>query len=165
MSKKASQKCENCTLLFHGGVRCTDSKEDTQTACERFGAGRPLRPYYKGRPITEVAFEPEESAAWSFWSSDQQILILFWEVSDHEYGYGRWRLQVVGLDHDGIVTQKLRADEAAQPAFYGEIMVKGSGDSDLWSSAGYEDRDQTDFDGNVTNKPREIVIAPTRKDG
>lgn len=157
------QTCKECGLRFHGGLRCGDSKRDAQRACARFVEGRPLRPYHNGRPIKEVEFDPEESDAWIFWTGDNQAMLLFWEVDEN--GYGVFKLKQIGLDHNGIITKQFRGDEERQPAFYGEVIVHGAGANSLYSSAGYEDEDQLDFEGNVSNKPGSVQIRPTRREG
>ena len=157
------QTCRECGLLFHGGIRCIESKRDDQKECNRFAAGRPLRPYSRGRPIQEIEFDPEEPHAWMFWTGDDRVLLMFWEVDDNRYG--AFKLQQIGLDHNGVVTKQFRNDGAPQPAFYGEVIVHGSGANSLYSSAGFEDEDQRDFEGTVLNKPGSVQIRPTRKDG
>lgn len=130
-------------------------------ACKNFKPGRPFQPKFHGQRVQEIEFDPEVPQAFSLWHSDNQCLMLAWEL-DHN-GYGHWRVFLLGFDKNGIVKKRYTSSRAL-PAFYGEVQVKGPGRNDLWASAGYEDPDATDSEGSVYNKPREVKLLPTRHD-
>jgi len=103
----------------------------------------------------------EKPSAWAFFTSDDQFLILSWEV-DHN-GYGHWRLQL-GATEDGEVVTKKFSPDVELPAFHGEVKVNGVGANELWASYGAEDPDTLDAEGNVVNKPRDVRLYPKRED-
>ncbi len=160
--KSKIKRCRDCRLLFFGGTRCDDARTDGKKACERFKKGHPFRPKYKGRLVKEIDFDPDESQGWAFWTAPRVMLLLLWEVDTDDRGC--WKLLQLAFNDAGLVTKVLRADEPPTPAFFGEVLVKGSGGNDLWASTGWEDSDAADYEGNVTNKPREVHILPARSE-
>lgn len=161
MARKPKRTCQQCRDLFADGTRCPNSKGPTAAACKKFRPGRPYRPKFHGQRVQDVEFDPDVPQAFSFWHSDDQCLMLAWEV-DHN-GYGYYRLFLLGFDSDGVVTKKF-TKRKKMPAFYGEVRVKGPGQNDLWASSGFEDPDATDLEGNTYNKPREVELLPKRND-
>jgi len=129
-------------------------------ACNGFKAGYPFQPKYRGKSVVPIEFDPNESCGWAFWTSPRRMLLLLWEVD--EDGHGCWKLLQLAFNKKGLVTKVMRDGEAPSPAFVGEVIVKGSGENDLWASAGFEDADELDYEQNVTNKPREVLIVPAR---
>ena len=112
-----------------------------------------------GKEATVV--EVDEPIAWVFFTSEDQFLILSWEVDHNEYGH--WRFQLGALK-DGKPVMKEFSPGVSLPAFYGEVKINGVGTNELWSSYGVEDPDVKDAEGNVINKPRDVRLYPKRDD-
>lgn len=158
---KITSTCRECRKFFGKRGKCPDAKQLSQKACRKFAAGRPFRPDFKGKVLNEVKFNPLEENAWIYWISDVMAMVMTWELDHNQYGH--FRIFMIGVDDNGIVTKQFTPRKPA-PAFLGEVVVKGSGQNDLWASYGYEDADQLDREQNVTNKPREVKIYPKRAD-
>lgn len=157
-----SRKCRHCRLfLSSNGSKCAASAGSSSDTCSDFSEGRPFVPTFHGRPVQDVKFDPEKPAAWSFWISDRQVLMVAWEVDHNQYGHFRCFLMRLGAN--GVETKPF-APRASAPAFAGEVVVKGPKENDLWRSFGYEDEDEFDVEQNLINKPREIKLFPSRED-
>jgi len=131
------------------------------SACGDFKAGRPFAPKFRGTKPQDLKFDPEKPAAWSFWISDHQVMMMAWELDHNQYGH--FRCFMMSMTDDGVETKQF-APGSASPAFAGEVVVKGPRENDLWRSFGHEDEDQFDMEKNLINKPREVKIYPSRKD-
>lgn len=156
-----ANRCGGCKLFLGRKGKCPDTAGLKMKACRRFKAGRPLAPRFRGALAKEVKFDPDKPAVWSFWINDRQVMVLGWDVDHNQYGH--FRALLLGLDDQGLITKQFTADQQA-PAFHGEVAVKGAGENDLWLSFGYEDADEVDHEGNNTNKPREVLLRPRRRD-
>lgn len=155
------QHCIDCQKLFsHGTKRCADSTGLYHKACKKFKAGSFFTPKFFGKKAKTIKFEAKESNAWCFWTSPTQLLLLAWEVDTNQRG--RWRIFNLGIDDNGVIMKRFGVDQI-QPAFYGEISVKGASQNDLFASLGFEDDDAVDYEKNVYNKPTEVVILPKRE--
>ncbi|KKM18745.1 hypothetical protein LCGC14_1662600 [marine sediment metagenome] len=162
MAQPPQQQCSGCRLFLRpDGSLCRDTKGLNHRACTEFKAGRPFAPRFHGHQAKEIKFDPEQPQAWSFWVSDQQVLLMAWELDHNQYGH--FRCFIMTLTDDGVETKPF-APGSIGPAFTGEVVVKGSRENDLWRSFGHEDEDQFDLERNLINKPREVKIYPSRKD-
>jgi len=155
------QKCRECRLFLGAGKLCEVSKGLDAKACRDFKPGHPFAPKFHGTKVKEIKFDPTVAAAWSFWISDRQVMMMAWELDHNQYGHFRCFLMTVT---DGGIEVKPFTSGSAVPAFTGEVVVKGAHANDLWRSFGYEDEDEFDLEGNLINKPREIKIYPARED-
>jgi len=117
-------------------------------------------PRFKGKAAEIIDLSEKEHEAIALRISDEQALLVMWDVD--ESGARRFRIRMLGFDSNGRpIFKQFRQNEKAT-AFMGEIAIMGPGSSELWSSMGYEDPDDIDAEGNITNKPREIVIIPVQ---
>lgn len=159
---KLKKRCRECShFLNQKGARCSLSTGLNMVACDKFQEGRPFRPKFNGKSVQEIDFDPEQSAAWSFWIKSDLVMMLVWDVDHNRYGH--FRCFLLGLDDAGVV-QKQFSEMKSAPAFMGEIVCKGLAENDIWSSFGYEDEDLRDAEGNLINKPREVKLFPRRDD-
>jgi len=159
---KLKDRCRNCCLFLSSeGKVCSTSKGLEATACEEFKPGPVFRPKFNGKQVKTLGFDAAEPTAWAFWIDETRALLLAWEVDQNQYGH--FRAFLIGVDDEGVIKKKY-TPRTALPAFFGEVVVKGPNSNDIWSSYGYEDADQVDTEGNITNKPREVKLYPQRDD-
>jgi hypothetical protein len=153
--------CNTCRSFYTSKGKCDKSTGLKMNACSTYAEGRPFQPKFNGKKLNEVKFDRTIDQAWAFWVNDTTVLILMWAVDHNDYGH--FRVFMLGMDDNGVITKQYSAGTRA-PAFLGEVVAKGPGLNDVWSSFGFEDADIVDHEGNITNKPREIKIYPSRTD-
>jgi len=156
-----SHHCRDCRKFLGQGELCSRTEGLNGDVCEMFEPGKPFAPSFQGVPITEFEFDPTQPAAWSFWISSDQVMMIAWELDRDQYGH--FRCFLMQITDDGI-KQKQFTPTTSAPAFAGEVVVKGTNQNDLWNSFGFEDEDEFDLEGNLINKPREVKIYPARED-
>lgn len=109
----------------------------------------------------EVAIDPTEIVSVGIRVGNYLLLVRH-DLDEHKRGF--FRIRLVGFDNSGVLITKEFTPGKFDAAFFGELSVAGPADADLWSSFGFQDMDQVDSEGNVTNKPRELRVHPKRDD-
>lgn len=117
---------------------------------------------FAGSDAKTIELDPAQKHLLTIQCHDDQFLAVAWEIDDSGYGY--WRIRQVGVGDAGKIIKKELKPGKPAAAFYGEAAVVGAGGNDLFTSYGYEDRDQHDAEGNVVNKIQEVRIFPKRDD-
>jgi hypothetical protein len=117
-------------------------------------------PTFRGKKATLIPME-EGPQSFVFAGKDDQLLHLAWDV-DRE-GYGFWRARLIGLEENAPVKKEFRAGQE-RVAFYGSVAVPGPAGNELFDSFGFSDDDFLDHEGNVINKPVEVLLRPHRED-
>jgi len=111
---------------------------------------------------TALPFDAEAPTTWLLLPEPGAAgLLVRWVVDVNRYGC--YHVTLVGHDGNGVATKQMQR-QAAVPAFYGDVVVKGADRNDLYASYGFDDPDVVDLDGTVVNKPRVVVLRPRRKD-
>lgn len=119
-------------------------------------------PTFRGEKAKLVPMGEEGTQSFVFSCCDDQLLHLAWDV-DLE-GYGFWRARLIGLENGSPVKKAFRSEKPERVAFYGSVAVSGPAGNDLFDSFGFDDDDFLDHEGNVVNKPTEVLLRPYRED-
>jgi hypothetical protein len=113
-----------------------------------------------GAPRT-IEFDPSLRQVFVLAGEADQMLVVVWDMDDA--GYGFWRIKTLGVKNDKIITKEFEPGSSTA-AFYGEATAVGAQQTELWHSFGFQDDDETNEDGVVTNKVKEIRVYPVPPD-
>jgi hypothetical protein len=168
VARTSDKVCINCRRLyeeFEGIGDCyVEGKSSGKRvrACRNFKEGTPFVPTFKGKKAKVLKLKEGEPSAFVF-HNGSHFLALTYDVDRNGYGY--YKIKLLGLDEDlGLHLTKFTADEDNEDfAFFGEVAVTGARGSDLYRSFNFEDEDERDTEGNLVNKPKEVLVLPRRR--
>ena len=173
MSKDPKQptigsKCRKCKFLYtsyKGKPGCyydeKKSKNLTRKTCVNFKAGFPFTPRVDGKLAKQIAFDPTKPCSFVFYETPEKMLLLSWHLDHNKNGY--WKIRVIGIEPKGGIAAKQFSKDDLRPSFYGTVRILGAANSDLFTSANYDDPDYLDEEANIVNKPSEVVITSTKE--